>query len=92
MASPETPNVKMPDPEVVSATMNRIAERSQRLVQEFVERQRSGEGPGFQVMDPAVVGRPLWRPCRNPRRRLADPEREISEDRPPHMPGRAARR
>ncbi len=57
MASPETPNVKMPDPEVVSATMNRIAERSQRLVQEFVERQRSGEGPGFQVMDPAVVGR-----------------------------------
>ena len=53
----QQPGVKMPDPEVVAETMNRIAERSQRIVQEFVKRQQEGDVPGFQVMDPVVVGR-----------------------------------
>jgi polyhydroxyalkanoate synthase len=48
---------KLPDPEALARTMARIAERSQRIVQEFAQRQRSGAGAGFQVMDPSVVGR-----------------------------------
>jgi polyhydroxyalkanoate synthase len=57
MPDQEIPNPKMPDPERVSEAMGQIAERSQRIVQEFVARQSAGDGPGFQVMDPSVVGR-----------------------------------
>ncbi len=37
--TPATPGT--PDPEAVTRTMGEIAERSQRIVQEFIERQQS---------------------------------------------------
>jgi polyhydroxyalkanoate synthase len=37
--------------------MARIAERSQRLVQAFLERQQQSPASSFQTMDPGVVGR-----------------------------------
>jgi polyhydroxyalkanoate synthase len=57
MSEQESPSVKMPDPELVAETMSTIAERSQRIVQDFVQRQKEADGHEFQVMDPAVVGR-----------------------------------
>ena len=57
MAEENTQKMNVPDPEVVSETMGRIAERSQRIVQEFLERQAAGEDGEYHVMDPGVVGR-----------------------------------
>jgi polyhydroxyalkanoate synthase subunit PhaC len=57
MPEHDSPAPKLPDPEMLAQTMARIAERSQRIVQEFAQRQRASEGADFQVMDPKVVGR-----------------------------------
>ncbi|MDX2312644.1 MAG: class I poly(R)-hydroxyalkanoic acid synthase [Gammaproteobacteria bacterium] len=49
---------KPPDAEKVSETVSKIAEQSQRLLQEFVERQEAdGDGGEFQVLDPADMVR-----------------------------------
>ena len=55
----EQPNQSphIPDPQAVTKAMSEIAERSQRIVQDFVQRQSSGDGSGFQVMDASTVGR-----------------------------------
>jgi len=49
--------VQMPDPAEVAKTMARVAEQSQRVVQEFFERQASPEENGYSIMDPTVVMR-----------------------------------
>ncbi|GAB5387946.1 MAG: class I poly(R)-hydroxyalkanoic acid synthase [Alphaproteobacteria bacterium] len=68
MASTEKPNpnaqdqTSLPDPDKVSEAMSRIAERSARLVQDFVERQataaqQQGDNPtGLPNMDPLNIG------------------------------------
>ena len=47
-------NSDAPDPEDMSRTMSRIAERSQRLISEFLSKQASGGG--FGMADPMNVG------------------------------------
>ena len=54
MTEPNGPEIKLPDPVQWSRNMAEIAERSQRLVLEFLGRQ-SGEGIG--MADPLNVGR-----------------------------------
>ena len=50
--------LKLPDAEKVGETVSKIAEQSQRLLQEFVERQEADGGGGeFQVLDPADMVR-----------------------------------
>ena len=48
------PEIKLPDPKEVSAAMSKIAERSQKLVQDFLSRQASE--PTFSMGDPMNVG------------------------------------
>ena len=60
MATTETPDTagfKLPDPDVVSRSMADIAERSQRLVSEWLARQTPGEqGRGDASPDPLNIG------------------------------------
>jgi len=53
MAEPADPEIKLPDPVQWSRNMAEIAERSQRLVMEFLARQ-NGEGMG--MADPLNIG------------------------------------
>ncbi|WP_019644633.1 PHA/PHB synthase family protein [Novispirillum itersonii] len=49
---PETPDIKMPDPAEVSAAMTNIAERSQRLINDFIARQSAQpETPTFDPLN-----------------------------------------
>ncbi|WP_377810499.1 class I poly(R)-hydroxyalkanoic acid synthase [Azospirillum sp. A29] len=54
-ASPQVPDVKLPDPVEMSRAMTRIAEQSQRLVSEFLARQ-AADGAGPKSPDPMGVG------------------------------------
>ena len=54
MAEQQAPETKPADPVEMSRSMARIAERSQRLVSEFLARQQRGEGSG--EMDPLNIG------------------------------------
>ncbi|MBY6265510.1 class I poly(R)-hydroxyalkanoic acid synthase [Azospirillum sp. 412522] len=54
-ASPQVPDVKLPDPVEMSRAMTRIAEQSQRLVSEFLARQ-AADGGGPKSPDPMGVG------------------------------------
>ncbi len=56
MNDSQTPPLNLPDAEKVAQTMARIAEQSQRIVADFMQRQASGERP-YNVLDPLVVGR-----------------------------------
>ncbi|MDH3315048.1 MAG: class I poly(R)-hydroxyalkanoic acid synthase [Gammaproteobacteria bacterium] len=56
MSESQQPQINMPDPEKVNQTMAKIAEQSQRIVQEFIERQSSGQTE-YNVLDPMVIGR-----------------------------------
>ena len=57
MSEREPAELNMPDPEKVGETVSKIAEQSQRLLQEFVERQESDGAGEFQVLDPADMAR-----------------------------------
>ena len=58
MSEREPAELKLPDAEKVGETVSKIAEQSQRLLQEFVERQEADGGGGeFQVLDPADMAR-----------------------------------
>ena len=62
-----------PDPERLHAAMNRVAERSRRIVQTFAERQASG-AQAFNPLEPGVVSKTyqtLWQHM------LADPARLV---------------
>ncbi len=56
MSENQQPQLNLPDPEKVNQTMAKIAEQSQRVVQEFIERQSAGQSE-YNVLDPTVVGK-----------------------------------
>jgi polyhydroxyalkanoate synthase len=73
MNDQQRPDVKMPDPVELSKTMTRIADRSQRLVTEFLRRQGNGGGGGGPSMghaDPLNIGRTFFEMTA---RMMADP-------------------
>ncbi len=53
MANQESPEIKMPDPVEMSKAMTDIAERSQKIVTDFLERQ---EGDAPEALDPLNIG------------------------------------
>ena len=55
--APEKPAFAMPDPEVVSRTMADVAERSQRIVGEWLKRQADGEAGNGGAADAMNIGR-----------------------------------
>ena len=54
MGEQQAPDRKLPDPVEMSRSMAEIAERSQRLVAEFLERQKAGDGA--PNLDPMNIG------------------------------------
>ena len=46
MAEQQAPDIKLPDPVEISKSMAGIAERSQKLVSEFLERQQQETATG----------------------------------------------
>ncbi|MEE8187579.1 MAG: class I poly(R)-hydroxyalkanoic acid synthase [Kiloniellales bacterium] len=54
MPEQQGPEIKLPDPVELSQAMARVAERSQRLVSEFLERQKDGNGQAS--VDPFNIG------------------------------------
>jgi polyhydroxyalkanoate synthase len=72
MNDQQRPDVKMPDPVELSKTMTRIADRSQRLVSEFLRRQTNGGGggPSMGHADPLNIGRTFFEMTA---RMMADP-------------------
>jgi len=56
MAEQQPPEIKLPDPVEMSKSMAEIAERSQKLVAEFLARQQEGNGNGGGHIDPLNVG------------------------------------
>ena len=54
MGEQQAPDHKLPDPVEMSRSMAEIAERSQRLVAEFLERQKAGDGA--PNLDPLNIG------------------------------------
>jgi polyhydroxyalkanoate synthase subunit PhaC len=62
-------DVKLPDPVELSKTMTRIADRSQRLVTEFLRRQTNG-GHSVEPADPLNLGRTFFEMTA---RMMADP-------------------
>lgn len=50
MAEPQSPEIKIPDPVEMSRNMARIAEQSQRLVADFLQRQNGGDASASQGM------------------------------------------
>ncbi len=55
MPEQQPPDIKLPDPVELSKSMASIAERSQKLVAEFLARQE-GQGNGPTAMDPLNIG------------------------------------
>jgi len=70
----KVPEVQMPDPAEVSRTMAKVAEQSQRLVAEFIERQADETEDGYSVLDPGVVGRAFTELTR---RMMSDPAKLV---------------
>ncbi|TCO77318.1 polyhydroxyalkanoate synthase [Plasticicumulans lactativorans] len=62
------PNVSLPDSQRLAENLSKIAERSQSLVQDFVESQASGGN--FQVPDPGIVAKTF---AEMTQRLMADP-------------------
>jgi polyhydroxyalkanoate synthase subunit PhaC len=58
MADQQEANGNAPDPEDMSRTMSRIAERSQRLISEFMNKQNAGGS--FGMADPLNVGQAFF--------------------------------
>ena len=56
MAEQQAPDIKMPDPVEISKSMAGIAERSQKLVSEFLERQHLDGNGGAANLDPMNIG------------------------------------
>ena len=56
MSEPDTTELKMPDPQKVGETVARIAEQSQRLVQDFGRMQSPALGAMFDLLAAAHAG------------------------------------
>ena len=56
MADNTTPEPRLPDPQQLAEQWQEISERSQRLVQDFMERQSQGNVPGVSV-DPSGLAK-----------------------------------
>ncbi|NIA67072.1 class I poly(R)-hydroxyalkanoic acid synthase [Pelagibius litoralis] len=56
MAEQQPPDIKLPDPVEFSKSMAGIAERSQKLVSEFLERQQQEGNGGASALDPMNIG------------------------------------
>ncbi len=56
MAQPQGPEIKIPDPVEMSRNMARIAEQSQRLVGDFLQRQNGENGGGGSPKDMFHIG------------------------------------
>jgi polyhydroxyalkanoate synthase len=69
----ENPEIKLPDPVELSRSMAEIAERSQRLVSEFLQRQNAGEN-NVGMADPLNVGTAFFEMTA---RMMADPTRLV---------------
>ncbi|MGD1878218.1 MAG: PHA/PHB synthase family protein [Kiloniellaceae bacterium] len=75
MAEQQPPDIKLPDPVEISKSMASIAERSQKLVAEFLTRQQSdGAGSGPGSMDPLNIGAAFME---MPHRMMADPAKLV---------------
>jgi polyhydroxyalkanoate synthase len=72
MAQPAPPDSNLPDPNEISKAVANIAERSQRLVSEFLSRQ--AEEPGFSLADPMNVGQAFFEMMG---RLMADPSKLV---------------
>src|SRR5579885_2348345 len=68
MKEPHPREIKVPDPVAWSRSMAELAERSQRLVQDFLARQADGAGAG--IIDPLNVGSAFFEMTR---RLMSDP-------------------
>ncbi|MEQ8356868.1 MAG: class I poly(R)-hydroxyalkanoic acid synthase [Kiloniellaceae bacterium] len=73
MAEQQPPEVKLPDPVEFSKSMTRIAERSQKLVSEFLARQEPQEN-GPSAMDPMNIGTAFMEMTQ---RMMADPAKLV---------------
>jgi len=56
MAEQQPPEIKLPDPVEFSKSMSRIAERSQKLVADFLARQEEQKADGSTTLDPLNIG------------------------------------
>ncbi|WP_299392293.1 alpha/beta hydrolase [Pelagibius sp.] len=56
MAEQQPPDIKLPDPVEISKSVAGIAERSQKLVNEFLERQYKDGNGGSSALDPMNIG------------------------------------
>ncbi|WP_299618833.1 alpha/beta hydrolase [Pelagibius sp.] len=56
MAEQQPPEIKLPDPVEISKSMAGIAERSQKLVSDFLERQHQEGNGGTAAFDPMNIG------------------------------------
>ena len=55
MSDKTTQELKLPDPAEVAQTVSKVAEQSQRLVKDFLERQAAPPSGDYQVLDPGTV-------------------------------------
>ena len=63
MSNTDMPEFSVPDPAELSATMAKVAERSQRLIETFAEQQREGRGLDYSVLDTGVMTRTFQAWC-----------------------------
>jgi polyhydroxyalkanoate synthase len=54
MTDRPSPQVKLPDPQQLAETMQRVAQKGQQVMQAFLDRQQQG-GHEFRVLDPQVM-------------------------------------
>jgi polyhydroxyalkanoate synthase subunit PhaC len=73
MTEPPNPEIKLPDPVELSRSMAEIAERSQHLVSEFLQRQNSGDN-NMGMADPLNIGAAFFEMTA---RMMADPTRMV---------------
>src|SRR3546814_18143800 len=73
MAEQQPPDIKLPDPVEISKSMAAIAERSQKLVAEFLARQQAGGG-GNGNLDPLNIGAAFMEMTA---RMMADPAKRV---------------
>src|SRR3546814_5206357 len=77
MAGQQPPDVKLPDPVEISKSMAAIAERSQKLVADFLARQKEAGG-NANSLDPLNIGAAFMEVTQ---RMMADPAKLVQAQR-----------